>query len=201
VTAAVRRPPGRPLDAALGDRLLDAGIRLLATHGMHAFRVDNLVAEVHAGKAGFYRRWPTVDHYFAGLARYIARRPVDYTGTEGSIAANLTALVQHQVAGDHGAAATALLSRLPYSEVLHDAWVEEGPPEQLAIETAAIVARSPVLSQWDIPLGARLAELVDVLRVARLQDGQHKVRPQRHVRDRVDEVIELVQSWARQALR
>jgi AcrR family transcriptional regulator len=147
VTAPVR-PPGRPQDTQLTERFLTAGARFIAKHGVHQLNADRLCAELHAGKAGFYRRWATVDHFLAAIALRLAAEPVAWS-EPGSLRKDLAALVLHQVADDRALVSCALLSRLPYSDVLFDAWTSSnGPGGRLLAEVEAVTADTTVLAPW-----------------------------------------------------
>jgi AcrR family transcriptional regulator len=65
------------MDPTLAGRFLDAGARAIAEQGLHRFSVDAVAAEIHAGKAAFYRRWPSVDHFLADIVLRLAAQPVD----------------------------------------------------------------------------------------------------------------------------
>ena len=57
--------PGRPLSAELSDQLVAVAVDILADEGWGRLNSDRIAARAHAGKAGIYRRWPTM----AALAR------------------------------------------------------------------------------------------------------------------------------------
>ena len=57
--------PGRPLSAELSEQLLSVAVDILAEEGWGRLNSDRVAARAHAGKAGIYRRWPTM----AALAR------------------------------------------------------------------------------------------------------------------------------------
>ena len=60
------RPPGRPLSAELSGQLLTVAMDILADEGWGRLNSDRVAARARAGKAGIYRRWPTM----AALARH-----------------------------------------------------------------------------------------------------------------------------------
>jgi AcrR family transcriptional regulator len=76
-TASTRRAGGRPRDPELAGRFIEAGIRCIAERGLHRFSVDVVAADIRAGKAGFYRRWDSVDHFLADVIRRLAVQPAD----------------------------------------------------------------------------------------------------------------------------
>jgi AcrR family transcriptional regulator len=83
--------PGRPLSAELSEQLLAVAVDILAEEGWGRLNSDRVAARAHAGKAGIYRRWPTM----AALARTALSRftLVDLPPDAGSVAADLAGLV------------------------------------------------------------------------------------------------------------
>jgi AcrR family transcriptional regulator len=83
--------PGRPLSAELSAQLLDVAVDILADEGWSRLNSDHIAARARAGKAGIYRRWPTM----AALARAAVNRfdlvPVPSDG--GSLRADLLGLL------------------------------------------------------------------------------------------------------------
>ncbi|WP_369255759.1 TetR-like C-terminal domain-containing protein [Geodermatophilus amargosae] len=83
--------PGRPLSAELSEQLVAVAVDILAEEGWGRLNSDRVAARARAGKAGIYRRWPSM----AALARSavsrftLVRAPED----EGSVRADLVALV------------------------------------------------------------------------------------------------------------
>jgi AcrR family transcriptional regulator len=84
--------PGRPLSAELSEQLLSVATDILADEGWGRLNSDRIAARARAGKAGIYRRWPTM----AALARHAVSRfdlvppPADH----GSVRADLESLAQ-----------------------------------------------------------------------------------------------------------
>ncbi|MBB3086862.1 TetR-like C-terminal domain-containing protein [Geodermatophilus sabuli] len=62
--------PGRPLSAELSDQLLSVAVDILAEEGWGKLNSDRVAARARAGKAGIYRRWPTM----AAMARHAVGR-------------------------------------------------------------------------------------------------------------------------------
>ena len=58
--------PGRPLSAELSEQLVSVAVDILAEEGWGRLNSDRIAARARAGKAGIYRRWPTM----AALARH-----------------------------------------------------------------------------------------------------------------------------------
>lgn len=83
--------PGRPLSAELSEQLLSVAVDILAEEGWGRLNSDRVAARAHAGKAGIYRRWPTM----AALARTALSRFTLVTPPPdgGSLRADLTGLV------------------------------------------------------------------------------------------------------------
>ena len=83
--------PGRPLSAELSEQLLSVAVDILAEEGWGRLNSDRVAARARAGKAGIYRRWPTM----AALARTALGRFNLVTAPEdrGSLRADLTGLV------------------------------------------------------------------------------------------------------------
>jgi AcrR family transcriptional regulator len=83
--------PGRPLSAELSEQLVAVAVDILAEEGWGRLNSDRVAARARAGKAGIYRRWPSM----SALARSAVSRfcLVVAPGDEGSARADLTALV------------------------------------------------------------------------------------------------------------
>ena len=82
--------PGRPLSAELSEQLIAVAVDILADEGWGRLNSDRIAARAHAGKAGIYRRWPTM----AALARdAVCRFSLISTPEDaGSLRADLVAL-------------------------------------------------------------------------------------------------------------
>ena len=82
--------PGRPLSAELSEQLIGVAVDILADEGWGRLNSDRIAARAHAGKAGIYRRWPTM----AALARDAVCRfsLVSTPEDAGSLRADLIAL-------------------------------------------------------------------------------------------------------------
>src|SRR5829696_9883161 len=83
--------PGRPLSAELSEQLVGVAVDILAEEGWGRLNSDRIAARAHAGKAGIYRRWPTM----AALARTALSRFTLVTPPPdtGSLAGDLAGLV------------------------------------------------------------------------------------------------------------
>lgn len=82
--------PGRPLSAELSDQLVAVAVDILAEEGWGRLNSDRVAARARAGKAGIYRRWPTM----AALARDAVGRfsLVSVPADAGSLRGDLVAL-------------------------------------------------------------------------------------------------------------
>ncbi|MFQ1003205.1 TetR-like C-terminal domain-containing protein [Modestobacter sp. SSW1-42] len=85
------RPPGRPLSAELSDQLVAVAMDILADEGWGRLNSDRVAARAKAGKAGIYRRWPTM----AALARHALTTTslVEVPADTGSLDADLCGLL------------------------------------------------------------------------------------------------------------
>ena len=83
--------PGRPLSAELSEQLLSVAVDIMAEEGWGRLNSDRVAARARAGKAGIYRRWPTM----AALARTALSRFQLVTPPEdtGSVRGDLVDLV------------------------------------------------------------------------------------------------------------
>jgi len=85
------RPPGRPLSSELSGQLVAVAVDILADEGWGRLNSDRVAARARAGKAGIYRRWPTM----AALARHaLSTAPlVEVPEDAGSLSADLCGLL------------------------------------------------------------------------------------------------------------
>jgi AcrR family transcriptional regulator len=84
------RTPGRPLSAELSEQLVSVAVDIVAEEGWGRLNSDRVAARAHAGKAGIYRRWPTM----AALARHALDRfsLVEVPDDQGCLRDDLVAL-------------------------------------------------------------------------------------------------------------
>jgi len=89
---APHRSPGRPLSPELSEQLVAVAVDILADEGWGRLNSDRVAARARAGKAGIYRRWPTmsalVRHAVSGFE--LITCPED----TGSLRGDLVALLQ-----------------------------------------------------------------------------------------------------------
>jgi AcrR family transcriptional regulator len=83
--------PGRPLSAELSEQLVAVAVDILADEGWGRLNSDRIAARARAGKAGIYRRWPTM----AALARHAVSRftLVSLPADAGSLRGDLESLL------------------------------------------------------------------------------------------------------------
>lgn len=84
--------PGRPLSAELSEQLVSVAVDILAEEGWGRLNSDRIAVRARAGKAGIYRRWPSM----AALARHAVSRftLVPMPADTGSLRGDLMSLVQ-----------------------------------------------------------------------------------------------------------
>ncbi|WP_456920225.1 TetR-like C-terminal domain-containing protein [Geodermatophilus sp. SYSU D00708] len=180
--------PGRPLSAELSDQLLSVAVDILAEEGWGRLNSDRVAARARAGKAGIYRRWPTM----AAMARSavgrftLVRVPPD----TGSLRDDLAALVDRwRRPLDREERATAsLVGAARHDEDLR-AGLDAALVQPLAAAVAEIGARQAHRGQ-DVP-EARLALLGSVLEAFWWQrlTAANGVLTQEQLRHVVDEVL------------
>src|SRR4051794_19195389 len=147
--------PGRPLSAELSEQLLTVAVDILAEEGWGRLNSDRIAARARAGKAGIYRRWPTM----AALARHAVGRftLVDLPEDAGSLRGDLAALVARWAspltreeraaaslvgAARHDEDLRASLGAPPRHDEAPPAGRDAAPVQPLAAAVAEIGARS-----------------------------------------------------------
>jgi AcrR family transcriptional regulator len=152
--------PGRPLSAELSEQLVAVAVDILAEEGWGRLNSDRIAARARAGKAGIYRRWPTM----AALARHAVGRftLVTVPDDHGSLRGDLSALVERwaRPLDRQERAAASLVGAARHEEELR-AGLDEALVRPLAAAVAEIGARSAGRGQPVEP--ARLALLNSVL--------------------------------------
>lgn len=152
--------PGRPLSAELSEQLVSVAVDILADEGWGRLNSDRVAARARAGKAGIYRRWPTM----AALARHALSRftlvptPEDH----GSLRADLLALVAGwtRPLDREERAVASVVGAARHEEELR-AGLDAALVRPLADAVAAIGARA--LARGEVTGTARLALLGSVL--------------------------------------
>jgi len=181
--------PGRPLSAELSEQLVSVAIDILAEEGWGRLNSDRIAARARAGKAGIYRRWPTM----AALARHAVGRftLVSTPDDTGSLRGDLEALISRwtQPLDREERAAASLVGAARHHEDLR-AGLDAALVEPLAAAVAEIGARSAARGQAIEE--TRLALLGSVLEAFWWQRytaaGDGAMTPQR-VRQVVDDVL------------
>jgi AcrR family transcriptional regulator len=113
--------PGRPLSAELSEQLLSVAVDILAEEGWGRLNSDRIAARARAGKAGIYRRWPSM----AALARSAVSRFALVTVPDdgGSLRADLVGLAQRwtQPLDREERAVASLVGAARHEEALREA--------------------------------------------------------------------------------
>src|SRR3954467_11933573 len=133
--------PGRPLSAELSEQLISVAVDILAEEGWGRLNSDRIATRARAGKAGIYRRWPTM----AALARHAVSRfrLVSVPGDAGSLRGDLLGLCERwprPLAREERAAAS-LVGAARHEEDLR-AGLDAALVQPLAAAVAEIAARS-----------------------------------------------------------
>jgi AcrR family transcriptional regulator len=193
--------PGRPLSAELSEQLVSVAVDILAEEGWGRLNSDRIAARARAGKAGIYRRWPTM----AALARYAVGRftLVTVPDDAGSLRADLEALVGRWVAplDREERAAASLVGAARHHEELREG-LDAALVQPLAGAVGELGARSADRGQ---PIEeARLALLGSVLeafwwqRYTAAGDGaMTQARVQRVIDDVLLPIVEPASEHAR----
>ncbi len=133
--------PGRPLSAELSEQLLAVAVEILADEGWGRLNSDRVAARARAGKAGIYRRWPTM----AALARAAVGRFRLVTPPEdtGSVRGDLRALAERWTLplDREERAAASIVGAARYDQQLR-AGLEQALVQPLTAAVAAIGARA-----------------------------------------------------------
>src|SRR5689334_13939127 len=133
--------PGRPLSAELSEQLVSVAVDILAEEGWGRLNSDRIAARARAGKAGIYRRWPTM----AALARHAVGQftLVTVPDDAGSLRGDLEGLLARWTLPlDIEERATAsLVGAARHNEELRSA-LDAALVEPLAAAVAEIGARS-----------------------------------------------------------
>jgi len=131
---SVSGTPGRPLSSELSEQLLSVAVDILAEEGWGRLNSDRVAARARAGKAGIYRRWPTM----SALARHAVGRfqLVDRPADTGSLRGDLVTLVNrwHRPLDREERAAASLVGA-----ARHDEELRAGLDEALVRPLAAAV--------------------------------------------------------------
>jgi AcrR family transcriptional regulator len=133
--------PGRPLSAELSQQLVDVAVDILAEDGWGKLNSDRVAARARAGKAGIYRRWPSM----AALARHavggfrLVPAPAD-TGTLRGDLLDLVACWTRPLSREERAAAS-LVGAARHDELLREG-LDEALVRPLAVAVGVVGARA-----------------------------------------------------------
>ncbi len=147
--------PGRPRDATVDRRVLDAAWDLLHDAGYAGLTVDEVADRAGAAKTTLYRRWPTKDHLAIALAaRILGEVPIADTG---DLRADLT---------EFAAGLAASLNRLRLA-----GHPDGGPSAGFAAERGSIVCAWTMcatdLPSWESKYGVSDAQPAPPIAAAR----------------------------------
>jgi AcrR family transcriptional regulator len=84
--------PGRPLSSELSEQLLAVAVDILSEEGWGRLNSDRIAARARAGKAGIYRRWPSMPALARSAVSGFSLVSVPDDG--GSLRADLVGLAQ-----------------------------------------------------------------------------------------------------------
>lgn len=87
------RTRGRPADADIDARALDAAIEMFAETGWKGFNLDGVARRARVGKAALYRRWPTKEALIIAALEHVVLPDLDFD--TGSLRGDLTTLGRH----------------------------------------------------------------------------------------------------------
>ncbi|MCO7218365.1 TetR/AcrR family transcriptional regulator [Klenkia sp. PcliD-1-E] len=137
------RHPGRPLSAELTERVKTAAAEVLAEHGERALNADMLSSMLGCGKAGIYRRWPSISYLVADVITDAVHVP--YPDLTGAIADDLASLIPSWAAPPNQSerAAAAVVSMAGADPVIAAA-VEQSllAPLQDGVQAVAAASRA-----------------------------------------------------------
>ncbi|WP_242658121.1 TetR-like C-terminal domain-containing protein [Klenkia brasiliensis] len=155
--SAPHRSPGRPLSPELSEQLVAVAVDILADEGWGRLNSDRVAARARAGKAGIYRRWPTmsalVRHAVSGFDLVVC--PEDTGSLRGDLVALLQPWTQELSREERAAAGLVGAAR-------HDDELRAG------LDTAVVQPLGAVLDELARRAGAR-GEPVDPERLALLR--------------------------------
>ena len=93
---AARGQMGRPRDARADRAILETTLELIAEHGVHAFRTDDVAARAGVGKGAIYRRYRSKDDLVTAAVAGLVREEIAVPDT-GSTRGDLLVLMREAV--------------------------------------------------------------------------------------------------------
>lgn len=79
--SSATRKPGRPRDASVAGRILDAAMEMLQDEGMRGLSVEGIAAHAGVSKATIYRRWDSKETLLVdAVARFVETVRINDTG-------------------------------------------------------------------------------------------------------------------------
>ena len=145
--------PGRPLSAELSEQLMKVAVDILAEDGWGRLNSDRIAARARAGKAGIYRRWPSM----SALAREAVSRfdLVPVPEDSGSLRGDLLALLEcwTEPLSRHERAVAAIVGAARFDDDL-----------RAALDAALVQPLTAAVTE----LGQRALEREEVLQAGRL---------------------------------
>jgi AcrR family transcriptional regulator len=87
---------GRPRDARADRAILETTLELIAEHGVHAFRTEDVAAGAGVGKGAIYRRYRSKDELVTAAVAELVREEIAVPDT-GSTRADLLVLMREAV--------------------------------------------------------------------------------------------------------
>jgi AcrR family transcriptional regulator len=94
--AVAERPIGRPRDTRADRAILDATLELIAEHGVHEFRTEDVAARAGVGKGAIYRRYRSKDELVTAAVAALVSEEITIPDT-GSTRGDLLALMREAV--------------------------------------------------------------------------------------------------------
>jgi AcrR family transcriptional regulator len=95
-TGAAGRQMGRPRDVRADRAILETTLELIAEHGVHAFRTEDVAARAGVGKGAIYRRYRSKDALVTAAVAELVREEIALPDT-GSTRADLLVLMWEAV--------------------------------------------------------------------------------------------------------
>jgi AcrR family transcriptional regulator len=108
---ARERPIGRPRDSRTDRAIVEATLDLIAEHGIHEFRTEDVATRAGVGKGAIYRRYRSKDMLVAAAVAALVREEIALPDT-GSTRGDLLVLMREAVTLYRGPLARRLMPDL-----------------------------------------------------------------------------------------